>query len=108
MDELIPTFTHPQGATRPTWVVTYKFEDDSALDITGATFAGFLKRLDGGTGKATAGSYAITTAASGIFTYSPATGDVDEPGTWIWQTTLTLSTQTYVVQVRVEIGEKYS
>lgn len=104
----LPRISLVQGATRPAWVVTYKFDDDSALDITGASYAGILRRLDGGTSKAIAGSYATTTAASGIFTFSPAAGDVDEAGTWLWETTLTISTQTYKAQIEVVIAEKFA
>jgi hypothetical protein len=104
----LPQIAIVQGATRPAWVVTFKFDDDSALNLTGASYAGVLRRMDGGTSKSTAGSYATTTAASGIFTYTPHADDVSEMGTWTWETTITISSQPYKCQVELVLAEKYA
>ena len=89
------------GSRKPDWVVTYQFKDNTALNLTGATFAGVLYRKAAEFRKDTAGTYAITTAASGIFTYTVAAADVDAPGDWIWETTITISALAYE-PVRIE------
>lgn len=98
-----------QGSTRPAWVLTVKQSDNSALNLTGATYTGKLARESATTTAKTltVGSYATTTAASGIFTYSPVAADVDTPGVWIMQTIITLSSQTYYVWVRIPILPSY-
>ena len=91
-----------QNATRPAWVVIIYNQDNSKLNITGATFTGVLRDMDSNQSIAsTVGSYAITEATGGKFTYSPVAADVAVPGRWLWETTLTISSQTYKVRAWV-------
>ena len=98
-----------QGSTRPIWTLTVKQSDNSALNLTGATFTGVLANLETGTIKTlTTGNFAISNAASGIFTYSPASADVNMPGQWMWETCITISSQTYYVWARAEVLARYA
>lgn len=98
------------GATRPSWVVTILRADNTALDITGATFTGCLYELrQSNRLTLTPGNYSITNATSGIFTYAPVSADVAVPGTWQWETVVTISAQTYVITVpNIQILGKYA
>ncbi|MCR4339667.1 MAG: hypothetical protein NUW01_07250, partial [Gemmatimonadaceae bacterium] len=71
-------------------------QDNSALDITGATFAGALVNRRGSQVKAlTAGNYDIDDATNGKFSYAPDATDTNEDGLWEWRTVLTISGETY-------------
>ena len=99
-----------QGSTRPSWVVTVLRADNTALDLTGATYTGVLYELRTSNRKTlTPGNYSTTNASSGIYTYAPASGDVDTPGTWQWETVVTISAQTYTITVpNIQITGKYA
>jgi hypothetical protein len=80
-------FTLKQGDRRPLFVVALKDNfgevDEAAVDLTTACSALFNMRAEGGGAtKINRGSAAITTAASGIVTYSWGTADVDTVGTY--------------------------
>ena len=97
-----------QGQFRPTWVMTVLLADNSALNLTGATFTGVLYEPLLATRQSTAGSYAITTAASGVFTYSPVAADTAIPGVWWWETQITISTAVYILRLPVIIEERFA
>lgn len=93
-----------QGATRPSWVVTVKDSTGSALDITGATFTGVLKHQGSSRSiTCTVGSYSITDATAGKLTYAPVAADVAEPGAYLWETTMTISSQPYKLWALVRV-----
>jgi hypothetical protein len=95
-----------EGATRPAWVITVLFSDNTPLNLTGATFASAFYDPRTATLKDTSlGAYAITTAASGIFTYTPVAADTDTPGVWWWQTTITIAGAVYIIRMPVVIEE---
>ena len=98
-----------KGATRPSWTLTVLKDDKTPLDITGATFTGKLIKRGTTTTKAmTVGSFSITDATNGVFTYAPVTGDVDTAGIWRLQVTLTISSQTYIPRFAdIEIVETF-
>lgn len=65
------------GALRPAQSITWTRDDGTAENLTGATLSGTLQPL-GGTKRAIAGVLTVTTAASGIFSWAYAAGDVVE------------------------------
>lgn len=88
-----------KGQTRPSWVFTVHKSDGTALDITGATFTGTIRdRRSGTTVTLTVGSFSITTAASGIFTYAPVAADVAAVGSFIVEAVITISGGVFKVQ----------
>lgn len=88
------------GATRPSWVVTVLRADNSALDITGASFTGVLYETRTANRKTlTPGNYSVTNATGGVFTYAPAATDTDTPGLWDFETAITISSQVYYITV---------
>lgn len=92
------------GQTRPAWTVEVRLSNNSPLVLTGAEFAGGLVNLKSGAVKAlTVGNYAIEDAANGKFSYSPATADMSEAGMWEFRTTITISSQTYMVAILIPI-----
>lgn len=92
------------GQTRPSWVVEILKSDNDPLDISGATFAGALVNLRTSQVKAlTTGNYGIDDASNGKFSYSPDADEVDESGLWEFRTELTISGETYMVALPIEI-----
>jgi hypothetical protein len=69
-----------QGAIRPAQQITWSREDGTAEDLSGATLTGFIRSQRTGTTRAIAGTLALTTAASGIFTWTYAAADVVDAG----------------------------
>lgn len=97
----------PQGMMGDTWQLTVLKADNSAKDITGATFTGCLYEIDAARRVTlTTGSYAIVTAASGIFSYAPAAVDTAEPGNYIWETIFTISSRTFNVRAFITVVPK--
>lgn len=68
-----------QGALRPSQVITWADDDGVALNLTNATLTGKI-RNGAGTVRAIAGTLSVTTAASGVFTWEYAAGDVVDAG----------------------------
>ncbi len=60
--------------------ITWKKSDGTAYDLTGATITARLKNKVTGQIRAADGTFAIVTAASGIFTWAYGTNDVSEAG----------------------------
>lgn len=97
----------PQAMMGDLWQLTVLKADNSAKDITGATFTGTLYDVERAVRiTLTAGQYAIVTAASGIFSYAAAAGDTPEPGLYIWETIFTISTRTYNVRAMFQVLPK--
>lgn len=104
VDDLVFLGQIVQTQTRPSWTITVVQSNNSPLDITGATFTGVLQNLRRSERiSCTVGSYSITTAASGIFTYAPVAADVASLGLWGWQTIMTISGQLYIIRFRIDI-----
>lgn len=76
----MPNFWIKQNDTGPPLQVTLKDGDGSAVDVTGATVA--FSMSGAGIVKVDEQSVTLTTAASGIVTYSWQAGDTDTPGTY--------------------------
>lgn len=88
------------GATRPLWVVTVLKSDNTALDLTSASYTGTLYENRTANRKTlTPGNYATSNAPGGIFTYTPQSSDTDTPGTWDFETAITISGGVYYVTV---------
>jgi hypothetical protein len=68
------------GAIRPAQVITWTRADDTAEDLTGATLTGFIRNHETDVTRAIAGTLAVTTAASGIFTWTYVAADVADAG----------------------------
>lgn len=92
------------GQTRPSWVVTYLRADNTAVDLTGATYTGLLYDPRTSTRITLSPSnYSTTNATAGIFTYAPQSSDISSPGAFWWQTIITISSQTYYVLLPYQI-----
>jgi hypothetical protein len=98
------------GSTRPSWVVTFLRTDNSAIDLTGATYTGVLYELRLSIRKTlTVGNYSTTNATAGIYTYAPGSVDVDTAGLWQWETVITIGGQTYTAVVpNIRILDKFA
>jgi hypothetical protein len=95
-----------QGATRPAWEITLKYEDNSAFDITGSTMSGVLRdRATLTTTTLTAGSFAIT--SSNVFTYSPVAADTTMAGFKDIIFGIDLANQPYYISEEIEIRPRF-
>jgi hypothetical protein len=74
------------GAIRPSQVITWADDAGVALNLSGATITGKIRASDG-TSRNIAGALSITNAASGIFTWDYAAGDVATAGLFAVQFT---------------------
>lgn len=84
------------GTTRPALSLQWLKSDGSPLVITGATFAGKMREASSAAMTVIlAGSFAITDAALGKFTYSWASADTTTAGHWLVRITVTISGQIY-------------
>lgn len=86
------------GATRPIWTVTVKNADGSAFDLTGYTLTGVMKDVASSLSVTLAGTFALTNASGGVFTYTPVAGDVDEPG--VFEVTYTATNGSAIAKMR--------
>ena len=69
-----------QGARRPAQAITWKREDGSAEDLTGATLTGHIRNRATGTTRAIAGPLTVTDGTAGVFRWDYAAADVAEAG----------------------------
>jgi hypothetical protein len=97
-----------QGQTRPAWEFTAIYDDNTPLPITGTTFSGVMRdRLTLSTITMTAGSFAITSAAGGKFTYSPVAGDTTKAGYYDLIIGLDIGAQQYYVGEEIEVRSRF-
>lgn len=96
-----------QGATHTVKRITWQDAQRVAVNLTGATMSGRKRLVDAETGEALGGSFAVVTAADGIFTYQPSADDVAEAGLYDFQFIATFGDGTIekTFTVRWEIGE---
>lgn len=71
-----------QNALRPTQRITWTDDNGTALDLTGATITGKIRNETTKVVRSIAGSLPIVTAASGIFDWIYAAGDVVDAGSF--------------------------
>lgn len=69
-----------KGARHSSQRITWKKEDGTAYDLTGATITARLRNKATGQARAADGTFAIVTAASGIFDWTYGANDVSETG----------------------------
>jgi hypothetical protein len=75
--------TIAQGSERPVLTVIWCHADNTTgEDLTGATITGYIKNLDTGDVVEIQGTFAITDAANGVFTWTPDPADVAEDGAY--------------------------
>jgi hypothetical protein len=95
-----------KGATRPIWTGTLLKTDGSTLDITGASFTGVLFDEESTQSVTlTPGNFAISSAAGGVFTYTPVAGDVATVGDYTFEVSVSLGGGTYKGQMPLTIVE---
>lgn len=69
----------PQGATRPSLLITWLEESTGAVtDLTGATITALI--LKGTTTRAATGTFTLTDAANGVFRWDLSAADVADSG----------------------------
>jgi|SRR3990172_2408288 len=68
-----------QNARKRAQVITWKDDDDTAIDLTGSTLYGKIRAGDN-TVRSITGTLALTTATSGIFTWTYSVADLATPG----------------------------
>lgn len=78
-----------QGAQNPALEATLTKGDGTAQDLAGGTVTFSMKRKRTGVVKVSAANVAIVSAAAGTVKYSWASGDVDTPGVYYGQFTVT-------------------
>lgn len=74
MTQALPDWT--EGTTHIGLTITWLDGDGAALNLTGATLTGRIKDLATGTARNIAGTLALVTAASGIFSWTMDAADV--------------------------------
>ena len=74
-----------EGSLRNTIAVTFLNPSDTAQDLTGATVTATIEPANGNVQRAATGTFALVTAASGTFTWTPSAADVATPGIYIVQ-----------------------
>src|SRR3972149_6781507 len=72
-----------QYARKRAITITWKDDDDAAINLTGAVITGIIER--GSTQAAITGTLALVTAASGIFSWTFSAADVAQAGTFFAQ-----------------------
>ena len=72
-----------QHARKRLQTITWKDDDGSAIDLTGATITGIIERA--GVQTAMTGTFALVTATSGIFSWTFSAADVAQAGTFFVQ-----------------------
>lgn len=93
------------GARQRAQSVTWTDESGTAINLTSATLSGNIRSLQTGAIRAIDGTLAITTAASGIFSWTYGANDVGESGDFKVQFKAQYASQpdkTYITDWRVE------
>ena len=72
-----------QHARKRLQTITWKDDDGSAIDLTGATITGIIERA--GVQTTITGTFALVTAANGIFSWTFSAADVAQAGTFFVQ-----------------------
>jgi hypothetical protein len=71
------------GSERPILTIVWTHADDTTGEnLTGAALTGYIKNLTTGDVAEIQGTFAITDAAAGVFTWTPDPADVAEDGTY--------------------------
>jgi hypothetical protein len=96
-----------EGSTRPIWNFTVIQDDNTAFNLAGATFAGVLYSRPDTRSITLGGSFSITSAAAGTFTYTPVAGDVAEAGEFEIEIAITIGAQPIYVRDHISISERY-
>jgi len=78
-----------QGGLRPSQSITWRREDATAEDLSGATITGKLRDRATGTSRAIAGTFSVTDGTAGAFRWDFAAEDVATAGTFDVQFTAT-------------------
>jgi len=68
------------GARHSAQQITWKKDDGTAYNLTGATITARIRDQRTGNTRAADGTFALVTAASGIFSWTYGTNDVAAPG----------------------------
>lgn len=69
-----------EGSTHTGQQITWQADDGTAKDLTGAALSGTIRNMTTGVERSIAGTLALVTAASGIFTWAYGTADVAAAG----------------------------
>jgi hypothetical protein len=89
------------GNTAPDWAITCeRTQTDgsvSAIDLTGCTVELIVKELSSGTITQAAGAATITTAASGIISYTPESTDIPNAGDYVADIKITYADTSYEI-----------
>ena len=86
-----------QGDLLPVWTITLKLTDNSAHNLTGATFTGTLWDEETSNRITLGGTFSITDAANGKFTYAPVAADVADAGRYTVEFAITQSAKPFYV-----------
>ncbi len=69
-----------QGALRPSQQIVWAEEDDTPVDLTGATITARIQPRPGGATRTAAGTFTVTTPAAGVFRWDYDAADVEDAG----------------------------
>ena len=97
-----------QGSTRPIWNFSVIQDDNTPLNLTGATFAGVVYSRPNARAIVLGGAWLLVSALAGTFSYTPVAGDVAEPGEWDIEIIITIGAQPIYVRDHVTILERYT
>lgn len=81
------------GAQRPSQTITWSDEDGDALDLTGATITARLRSRLTGEAIDSDGTFTITDAPDGVFTWAYGEDDVETAGDYDVQFTATYGSE---------------
>jgi len=84
-----------QGSLNELMQITWADGDGNAIDLSGGTITAVIKNKATGVSRAATGSFALVTAASGIFSWDASAADVAEPGQFEVQFKAALSENEY-------------
>ena len=97
-----------QGSLRPIWSFTVIQDDNTAFNLTGATFTGVLYSRPTSRAITLTGAFTITSATLGTFTYTPVAGDVAESGEFEIEIAIIIAAAPIYVRDHVTIMERYA
>jgi hypothetical protein len=98
-----------QGQTRPAWEFTVIYDDNTAYNLTNSTFLGgtMRERNTLSTITMTVGSFALTSATGGKFTYSPVAADTTVAGYYDLIVGWEQSGEPYYIGEEIEIRSRF-
>lgn len=107
-EEGVPLGPFIAGSYATDWSFTFKKTDNSAYNLTGATFAGVMYSKDRAASLTLPGTFSIVSATLGTASYSPTGAETAIKGDYVFQVAVIKGGETDYFSSPLKVTEVYS